>query len=411
VPMKEARLTCTIIPSTRHPMSKSPPSHATPIMLSWARKRAGFPTVESAAAALKLDEAKIEDWEQGKGTPSFSQLERLAQTYKHPMMVFYLEEPPKGFAVVKDFRVAGGAGVGAFSPALAAAIKSAQERQAWASSYLQSEGSEKVKFVGSQTVSDDARKVGDALRKLLRVPLEEQVRVARDNEAFSLWRRRIEDAGVFVFSASRIDVSEMRGCALTDDYAPTVVVNSKDSYTARVFTLMHEMAHILIGSTSLSGAIDAESLFDGGKTERFCNSVAAESLVPVDDFRSLVPASWKQKTDDVLRTLSRRYWVSRAVIALRLVEAGFADKSWLRSILPTLLGGARESTGFVPQHTMALSRNGEKFSRLAISAFQSGEIHGGDLASLLNMRLQHLGQLQSHLYPMNTKRAPDAESA
>ena len=68
-----------------------------------------------------------------------------------------------------------------------------------------------------------------------------------------------------------------RGAALADDVAPFVVINDNDAVPARAFTLVHELAHIWIGASGVSGPLQEIS---DNMIERFCNDVAGEFLLP-----------------------------------------------------------------------------------------------------------------------------------
>ena len=50
-----------------------------------------------------------------------------------------------------------------------------------------------------------------------------------------------------------IDVEVFRGFAIADDIAPFVVINDNDSKAAWSFTLLHELTHLLLGQTGISG--------------------------------------------------------------------------------------------------------------------------------------------------------------
>ena len=388
-------------------MATSVQSRATPAMLVWARKSRGL-TLEEVAGAEGIEPARLAKWEAGDGTPTLSQLEKLAKRYKRPLMVFYLSEPPTGFTVVRDFRLLPQVSNRDFSPDLRLAIRSAQERQAWASDYLREHHSPMIPFVGSLTDDAPPESVASAIRNKLGLTLEQQANCSQDSEAFRRWKDSCEKIGVFVFSAPGIDVSEMRGFALADQYAPTVVLNAQDSYRAKSFTLLHELVHIFLGNTAVSGATEAEvAPYSGKPVERFCNRVAAEILVPLPDFTRYVPKDWMSKDDEVIKDLSRRYWVSRPVIALRLVEAGLANREYYQSKMKMWLSTPpKERTESAPikQYVLALSRRGEAFSKLAVSAFHAGEIHGGELVSLMGMKLNHLSALEAKLFPMRVQR-------
>jgi Zn-dependent peptidase ImmA (M78 family) len=380
-------------------MATSIPSNATPRMLSWARTSARL-DVADVAAAEKLAIEQIEAWERGDASPTLARLRKLAKRYKRPLMVFYLAEPPKAFNVVRDFRFLPEDFDREFSPELTLAIRRAQERQAWASSYLMEERAEPVALVRSVTLNDNPSNVSEVLRHSLGLSLDRQTSAKSESEAYGQWRRAIENAGVFVFQASGVPVKEMRGFALPDNYAPAIILNSQDFYRPKSFTLLHELAHILIGESAVSGSGDyAFSVNPNRQAERFCNQVAAATLVPADDFAKHVPRDWRRHDDEVVKGLSRRYWVSRDVIRLRLVELGFVGQEYVEAKQIPFTPKKKSKGGPIPQSTLAIARVGESFSRVALGAYQRGEIHGGELTSLLGMTLKHLPKLEAALMP------------
>src|SRR5260221_12153582 len=78
--------------------------------------------------------------------------------------------------------------------------------------------------------------------------------------AFTLLRARAEAAGVFVLLIGNlgshhtaIDAEAFRGFALADTIAPFIVINDQDHRSAWSFTLIHELAHLWLGTTGVSG--------------------------------------------------------------------------------------------------------------------------------------------------------------
>jgi Zn-dependent peptidase ImmA (M78 family)/transcriptional regulator with XRE-family HTH domain len=378
------------------------PSHssdAVPQMLKWAREKAGL-TVESAAVALKVTQEKLLQWEVGEKSPTYGQLRKIAARYNRPLYVFYLERPRTDFTIVQDFRKLPPKMSREFSLGLHRFLRAAQEQQEWAASYRKELGQRKCGIVGSANLNQQPIDVAKKLRNDLGVTLSDQVNCDSPREAFSLWRQRCESLGVLVFQSPGVDVAEMRGCALSNGLAPVAIVNGRDFATAKSFTLIHEMAHILLGVSGISGTVGRDMTQVTNSSEEFCNRVAAETLVPEADFRSRIPADWRSKDDKIISAMAVRYHVSRVMICLRLMELGFAPLRYLNDKWASLQpkNNMPKKGGPAP-HVIALARCGETFSRLAISAYHAGAIHGGELAELIRLKLNHLPQLESRLYP------------
>lgn len=382
-------------------------SKANPAMLKWARDRVGL-SLEEVSKADKIPLQTLTDWESSIGSPSLPQLRKLSVRYKRPLMVFYLEQPPREFSVVKDFRTIAHGGGRAFSTNLRRALQIAQERQQWAADYLEDTGEKATHLVGSVSATAVPSGVANQLRNMLGVSLLDQVSCVNHYAAFNMWRKACEEFGVYVFQSTRVEVREMRGCALPNAYAPAVLLNAGDAISARIFTLMHEMAHILIGESAITGSgIDEFDLRPDQAIERFCNSVAANILVPKDDFVRFIPSDWRNRDDLIIHRSANKYHVSRAVICLRLVEVGLADQAYLDSKWPSLQSRPVDTKKDVkiPPYVLSLSRAGRGFTRLALSAFHSGAIHGGELSELIRLKMNHLPLLEAEMYPNRVQSA------
>jgi Zn-dependent peptidase ImmA (M78 family)/transcriptional regulator with XRE-family HTH domain len=382
-------------------MPKSIPSLAEPAMLKWCRSKAGY-TTATAAEALGKNEDQVIAWEDGSESPTYAQLCKIAKQYKRPIAVFYLPGPPREFDLIRDFRRIPGGRKRAYSPALTFLIRTCQERQEWLSEYAQFEGDHPLQYVGSASLNDGADTVGKRLRRILNVSLTEQRQTINKDAAFRFWRDACEKIGTCVFVATRsVDVEEMRGFALPDKYAPAVVVNGRDAYAGRTFTLLHEMAHILLGMGGVSDRdVSSAPRSDEQRVEVFCNAVAAEALVPGEDLRQRV-LPLLNDLDAALKPMSDFYRVSEEAIARRLLDLGLAGREFYEHKRNEFLNRKHKPDDDkemrIPMETRTLNNVGTKFSRAAVSAFHEGELSGVELSDLLNMRLQHLSKLEKKL--------------
>jgi len=379
-----------------------------PELLIWARKAAGLDET-TAARRVGQPEERLKAWEVGDEQPTIAQLRRAAEVYKRPLAIFYLPAPPRDFAPLRDFRRLPERTRAAYSPKLLYLIRSVRERQEWTVEMRREMKASRIRFVGSADANAEIPRLATRLRNLLQVSLDEQCRWRDTDEALRQWIRRCEHVGVFVFQSSDVDPLEMRGFALPDPIAPVLLINSKDTRSARIFTLMHEFAHLALGSEGVSNLNLPETpTTPEQKIEVFCNALAAETLVPARSLRSQLESftDWRDDVDTSVSALARSYAVSREVIARRLTDAGFTTREFyeqkrdeLKDEFERYSSSRRKQKFRVPHARIILRNNGRAFARLVLSAYGENLITGRDVSSLLNMKLKHYARIEAEIFP------------
>jgi Zn-dependent peptidase ImmA (M78 family) len=262
-----------------------------PEILRWARTTAGL-SVEEAARALGFNDTqtrsatdRLTAFETGEEEPSRSVLLRMAKAYRRSLLVFYLQEPPPTGDRGKDFRTVPGAPPPLYNPLLDTLIRDLRGRQGIVRSLVE-EDEPPVTFVGSATMSRPVEELAREITARLDFSLSDFRRQPNVETSFGYLRAKIEAAGIYVLLLgnlgshhTNITVETFRGFAIADPVAPFIVVNDQDTRAAWAFTALHEVAHLWLGATGVSGAnIDAQ-------IEKYCNDVAGEILLPAAEIK------------------------------------------------------------------------------------------------------------------------------
>ena len=299
-----------------------------PGLLRWARERAG-----RSREDLSRRFAKIEAWERGEVQPTFRQLEDFAKATHAPFGYLFLAEPPVESVPIPDFRTGVAAQLGRPSPNLLDMVHLCQQRQNWYRDYARIAHQPAPAFVGSARVGDDVVGTAAVIRRALGLDLEERKRLGTWTDALRRFIGQADALGVLVMVSGvvgsnnrrRLDPEEFRGFALADPLAPLVFVNGADTKAAQMFTLAHEIAHIWLGQSAVSDArIRAEP---DEETERWCNCVAAELLVPLEVLRRELDVD--AALEGEVSRLARRFKVSTLVVLRRLHDAGALSREEL----------------------------------------------------------------------------------
>ncbi len=294
-----------------------------PNLFIWAQERA----VRAGLDEEKLFRAfpELNEWREGAADPTLRQLESFAEKTYVPLGQFFLQEPPQEELPIDDFRTLSDLPVVDPNPNLLETIYQCQYRQDWYRNYLQQQGADAVDFVGCVSLQSDTVDVAHQIRQRIQLNPTDHRRLKTRAEALRSLAEKIEDQGILVMmsgvvgnnSSRRLDCGEFRGFALHDSLAPVIFVNSKDSEAAQIFTLAHELAHIWLGKSGVSNILP-DDIRQGSEVERWCNRVAAETLVPQKDIKQDYQAD--NPLPQEMQRLARLYKVSTLAILRRIYD-------------------------------------------------------------------------------------------
>jgi len=372
-----------------------------PQILKWARERSGY-TVAAMATALKKDVSIINDWESGERAMTYVQLETLADKYKRPLAIFFLPEPPDEPNIAENLALRSSDADGS-KPRLHMLLRQAYARQlSLMELNLGNNPSAKKIFRELQaSPADSATRLAQQTRLYLNISIDTQAGWHNAAEALENWRDRVEKAGIFVFKEAFQDDSVDGFCLVHDEF-PVIYLNNSKPLVRQIFSLFHELAHLLLGKNDITRGIRRED----GEVEVFCNQFAAEFLVPSGDLETRL--NLPVYDEDEIGELAVHYKVSRPVILLKLVNRGLLTPEhywqwqkideWTEEHerrMESGTGGTSASGGNY-YNTRAVYL-GYRFMELAFGKYRQGQCSIEQLAEHLNVKVKHLPQLENCL--------------
>lgn len=358
-----------------------------PNVLQWARKKAGL-SEDTLANKVGVQLGLVREWETTGSIP-FPLVEKLAEKTRTAFGFLFLEEPPQPSLPIADFRRLDDAHCSTPSEDLLDIIYSAQLKQNWYREYLISIGEEPLPFVGKFSVKTPIKETAGDIKKTLNIGPALAQRTTKWEETIRFTTEAAEEYGILVLRAGyaggntgrKLSVDEFRGFAMSDKYAPLIFINGADAPAAQIFTIAHEIAHIWIGETGVSNLDRTYST--GSAVEKYCNSVAAEVLLPLDE----IHASWQGRQNDIseIDRLSDKYKISRIVVARRARDAELLTEEKFNSYYRMIATQAKKSSGGT-YYINEKYQNSRRFSIALIQEALAGRTTQRDAMQLLSIK-------------------------
>lgn len=368
-----------------------------PDTLAFARERAGYP-VGRIAEKMRVKEDQWQQWERGEKRPTTKQLIDLARYLDRTPAFFYLKEVPEEKEPLSEFRTINNQLLLEASPKLIKAIREAKRNREIIFELYQNQGKELTEIPSINPDDSDIPLLAQKIRNWLEIPLEEQKRWSRSSTALTRWKEVLENKDIYVVQYPYVEVSESRGFALAESVLPIIGINSKDSSNARIFTLIHELIHVLLRDSVMIND-ELTKYFPNGQRniEQFCNRLAAEILVPSDDLRQVFDAETEPVKE--IRGLGRKYGVSTYVVLIRLKTEKLISEQVYEGCLSevSFYGQSRQSDGGDPYYTRIVQK-GRLFMRTAFESYFQEQITLGELANITGWKVPNLNELAAKTF-------------
>ena len=356
-------------------------------VLNWAAERAGGSLRSFAESIAKRDKDRERIAE---GRLTVPQAEKLAKRARIPFGYLFLTSPPEVTRPrIPDLRQIQDAEP--LSEEFYETLEDALTKQEWFAEYLREQEAQTLSIIGkfSLTERPSRKTVSEDIAKELNISDDDRRKSSNADAYFSRLSAKAEAKGIlvmksgFVKSNTRRTLSEkqFRGFALPHALAPLVFVNGNDAKVAAVFTLMHEIAHIWLGIGGVSDVALKNSL----PSEKLCNAIAADVLVPLNRFNEM----WSGPQD--LERMARFFRVSKLVIARRALDQKLVNQDFYDEVAEN--SRKIKKTGAPTADITIPVRNGKRFTRTVIASAMSGETLLRDAGYLLNVRADTVASL------------------
>ena len=361
-------------------------------VIAWARKRTGLSLQEAAEKFTK-----IAAWEAGSALPTYPQLESMAVEFRIPVAVFFFPDPPNVPPIRESFRTLPENEFERLPRRIQYLLRKAKAFQLGLLELCQGRNpaerqiTRDLEFTPKQSVETMAARV----RGYLGVSLEQQAAWRDDDEALKEWRQVLHHVGIFVFKDAFREEG-YSGFSLYDDIFPIIYVNNSSAKTRQVFTLFHELAHVLFRTSGLDPLNDqfADKFPAQQKQiEVLCNRFAAQFLVPEAAFEAafagLAPS---ERTAELL---AARFHVSREFIFRKFLNRDLVTQSEYMRAAKRWTAQKQSSSGGNP-YWSKLAYLGREYVALAFSQYHQNRIDDTQLGEYLDMKPKNISTLEEY---------------
>ena len=300
-----------------------------PSVLRWARETAGL-DLDTAATRIGVKPDRVTQWEDGSLAPTINQIRTMADVYARPLAALLMSEPPAEDVKreLPDFRRPEAQSRVVSRALQKATMRAYRQRDALrdvAADLELPESESTATYALDQALDPSA--LGEQLRNALRLDLIPKPVLLQPETLLRDLVRQAERLNVTVIQVQRVAIAEMRGFSLGAGSCPIVALNGSDWPRGKVYTLLHELAHVGFRS---DGLCDLQHGQDA-RLERMCDAVAAAALMPAQAFvAALGSARPGRLSVDLARAVGNEFGASGESALLRMVELGRAtwDDYW-----------------------------------------------------------------------------------
>lgn len=368
-----------------------------PALLTFSREWMGY-DIPVIAKKVSVNEERWLKWEQGEEKPTTNQLIKLAGKLDRTPAFFYLDNVPDEEEPLSEFRTINNLPLESASPKLISAIRQARrnrEELFW----LYDEMNRTPKTIPEYAVTgQNMADLASEIREWLGITFEMQSSWKSSSNALTNWKTLLEDQDVYVLQYPSVEVADSRGFAIAEDQFPVIGINSRDSYNARIFTLIHELAHVLFRNSVLINDLLTNYFGNSRTLEQKCNRLAAEILVSGEDIE--LEFNRHDLSVSEIKRISNRFRVSGYVMLIRLRNLDLITQeeyNWLEpefSFYNQNSGGGEGGDLYYNR----IVQKGRLYLKASFQSYFNGQITVAELANLTGWKVPNLNELAAKTF-------------
>ena len=372
-----------------------------PKTLKWARESANI-SVEEVAFRMKKATEIVQSWEgEGAHSITYVQLEKLAyEIYKRPIAIFFFPDSPTEVDPKSSFRTLPPSELDDLPPTFFKLFRDAQAMQINLEELNDGTNQTQKKIFRDLSFShgDNVQKIATAVRDYLGISLETQLHWKNMSTALKEWRIAIENKGIYVFKDA-FHLDDISGFCIYDHEFPVIYLNNSMPLTRQVFTLFHELVHLLLKTSGIDKRNDAflrRLKGDKKKAEVLCNRFAGTFLVPDSDFDMMLQQA--ELNEEEIQQLADHYKVSREVILRKCLDRKLISQAYYeqKSDQWTKEAQKRRKEGKGGNfYKKVVAYRGETYLDLAFEKYYQGRFDVEQLAEYLGVKVNYVSGVES----------------
>lgn len=370
-------------------------------VLKWARESLGL-SIKDVAPRIKRTEKEIKEWEAGKSSPTYPQLEKLAyEIYKRPIAVFFFPNIPEEETPKTDFRTLPEAIIDNLPVDIIKLYRKAKIFQINLAELLDGLKPVSPNLIDKYTLtnSSNIKNIASNIREDIGINIIDQFSWRSLDIAFKKWRKAFEEKGIFVFKDA-FSNEDFSGFCVYDETYPIIYINNSMPISRQIFTLFHELGHLLY---HLGGVDFRDNKLIDRTSRKYqlyeinCNKFANETLVPSE----ILITQDLQISEKKIKGLAHDFSVSREVILRNYFDLGLIDEQYytkmVRKWAKEFEKIKKKSKGGNYYHNQ-ITYLGNTYIDLAFQKYYQNRITIENLSNYLNIKESNISSFEHYAF-------------